>query len=399
MNGKGVNTELRALTPEDAYTNRLLMNHAFGRGAVVPPPNPEDPPREMNNTWGVFENGKLRASLAIAPFLVHWGPSLVLPMGGIAGVATFVDARGQGYVNQLLRHSLETMRTAGQVVSALYPFSWAFYRRFGWDWVGEKRNIKLPLSVLRAAPEGREVQDITGEGAQERTASACTRYARNYRGIFTTETRRWGRALGHDEGRTTYVYFHDPSESYLLWRYESKAEEGTVREFITNTPGGDRALLSLLHYFGTQCETASLTVPSDSSLWSHVMHWDLSTKIEPVFSGRVVDFAAAMTRLELPPDTPNGTLTFQLEDEHAPWNTGTWRIIVEGGRVHATIQVGGLEEADVTADIQAISQAFWGTPDLTALRRAGRLTVTNEPGFALLSRLLPSTPVFSLDHF
>jgi predicted acetyltransferase len=394
-----VNTELRALTPDDAYPNRLLMNHAFGRGAVVPPPNPDDPPREMNNTWGVFENGTLQASLAIVPFLVHWGPSLVLPMGGIAGVATFAEARGRGYVDQLLRHSLETMRTAGQVISALYPFSWGFYRRYGWDWVGEKRNIRLPLAQVRSAPEGREVRNITGDGAREKTEAYCTRFARKYRGIFTTETRRWGRALSHDEGRTTYVYAHEPSESYLLWRYEAKQEEGTAREFVANAPEGDRALLSLLHYFGTQCETASLTVPADSPLWSHVMHWDLETKIEPVFSGRVVDFGPAMMRLEPSPETPNGSVTLALTDEHAPWNAGIWRITVEDGKIHAATVVGGADDADVTADIQALSQAYWGMPDLHSLRRAGRVTVTNEPGFDLLSRLLPPTPIFTMDHF
>jgi predicted acetyltransferase len=375
------------------------MSHAFSRGNVVAPPNPDDPPQEMNGRFGVFEEGRLCASLTIAPFLVHWEQSQTLAMGGIAGVATFADARGRGYVNQLLVRSLEAMREAGQTISALYPFAWAFYRRFGWEWVGEKRNVEIPLTELRAHSEGRAVRDVTGETAREILEPGYTAFARQYRGVFTTESHRWNRSLAHDDNRTTHVYQHGPTDSYLLWRYDRNGDGGEVREFVADTPEGYRALLSLLHYFGTQCKTARMTVPADSPLWFHTMHWDLDTTLEPVFMGRIVDFGAAIQHLKLPADTLNGSLTLTLHDEHAPWNHGTWRITVEAGNVLASTVVGASDSADVSADIQALSQAFWGTPSLETLRRAGRLTVANEAGYELLSRVLPSVPVYTLDHF
>lgn len=390
--------ELRAVTSDDHYIHRQLMSHAFGQGHVVTPPAPDAEVPEYKGVWGVYENGALKAGLTICPFLVHWGADVVLPMGGIAGVATFVEARGRGFVEQLLIQSLRAMKEEGQVISALYPFSWAFYRRYGWDWVGEKRDVKIPLRELKAAPEGRDVLPLTGETVQEELTAGYTAFAKRYRGLCTTETHRWGGKLSHSDNKTTYVYRYEPTGAYMLWRYGG--ESGHVREFTGTTGTEYKAFLSLLHYFGTQTREASLTLPQDSPIWSHIMNWDLSTRVQPVFQARVVDFGAALALITVPPDIPNGTTTLAVKDEHAPWNEGVWRISVEGGKIFsATIISADPVSADVSADIQALSQAFWGKPSLGDLRIAGRVAVQNEDGYRLLNALFPPTTVYTLDDF
>ena len=393
-----VNTEIRPLTPDDADAHQRLMSQAFDRGRVVGPPAEGDPPPDMANKYGVFQDGRLQADLTITPFNLHWhGETTTRAMGGIAGVATWAEARGQGHVGQLLRHSLEVMRESGQTVSALYPFAWGFYRKYGWEWVGRKQRMKLPLTKLTAAPEGREVICVSGsvDEVKSRLAAACATFGGAYRGVFDTTTRRWDDALAHSGDFTTYVYIYEPTGEYFLWRYD-RDSKGTIREWVAWTPEGHRALLSLLHYLSTQCDFAKVVVPDDSPLWSQVMHWDLETETSPVFMGRVVDVAAAFTLLRPVADV-RGAVAVAVSDPDAPWNNGTFRIEAEGGGVTCTPVSG---EAGVTLDIQALSQAFWGTPSLQFLRRAGRIgAVGDEAGFVFLDTLLPPTPVFTLDHF
>jgi hypothetical protein len=50
-------------------------------------------------------------------------------------------------------------------------------------------------------------------------------------------------------------------------------------------------------------------------------------------------------------------------------------------------------------DIQAFSQAYWGTPCLGDLRRAGRLDVEDEKALVSLMTIFPSTPVWLADDF
>jgi predicted acetyltransferase len=401
--------EIRPLDPADHHRNRVLMSHAFGKGRVVPPPAPDAPPveaKDVANTLAAYAGGKLVASLTTVPFDVRWGADATLAMGGIAGVATFAEARGQGLVDGLLRRSLEEMRAKGQTISSLYPFAWAFYRRYGWDWVGRKRDVTLPLRELKSAPEGRRVEAMEGTADEVRAllTPAYDAFARRYRGVFAPDSHRWKDKLNHSDDRTTHVYAYTPEggaeiTGYLLWRYDRDGDGGQVREFVASTPDAYRGLLSLLHYLATQCKTARVTLPDDTPLWSHVMHWDLRTKIEPVFMGRVVDFAAAMAQVTPPAGLPNGAATVAVRDEAAPWNAGVWRLTVEGGAVSCAAIVGGAIEADVALDIQALSQAFWGTPSLAELRAAGRLEVNGEAGFALLAAVLPAAPVYTLDDF
>ena len=396
-------TEIRPLAPDDSLRHRELMAHAFGGGNVVSPPEENASPPDVANKWGLFADGDLQAALTVVPFETHWGSEIVFKLGGIAGVATWAQARGNGYVAELLTESLRAMKERGEVVSALYPFSFAFYRKFGWDWVGEKRRVFLPLAALHAAPEGKDVRDITERGGgnvRPKIEAAYTKYARHYRGIFTADTHKWEASLSHHDGHTTYVYEYEPTGEYLLWRYDTESRKGIVREWTARTPEAFRAHLSLLHYLGTQCDTATVTVPGNSFLTAHLMHNGMETKTTPVFMGRVVDFAQAMRGLAPVPDAPNGALRLEVTDKYAPWNAGLWRVGVENGTVFCEPETAQNAPADVTLDICTLSQAFWGSPSLAWLRSAGRVeAVTDEAAFALLARLLPACPVYTLDDF
>jgi GNAT superfamily N-acetyltransferase len=390
--------EIRSLSAEDSHAHNILMNHAFGKGRVVEAPAADATPEAKKDTYGVFDNGKIQAALSVAPFIAHWGSNRTLSMGGIAGVATFASARGRGYAEALLKKSLEVQRDSGQTISALNPFSWKFYARHGWEWVGKRYHVKLPLRELPTFPGGKDVVPVTQDNVKELLEPVCTRFARNYRGVFTSETRRWDSTLDHSDGRTTHVYQYPGDGSYLLWRYNDNDGNGEVREFIANSPEGFRALLGLLHYFAPQCEYATLTLPSDTPLWNLFYHWNVDTNARPVFMGRVVDFAAALREIDVPPSVGEGNVTVSVWDEQAVWNSGVWRVTVADGKATASLIVGEASP-DVQLDIRALSQAFWGTPSLAEIRTAGQITVSDENAYALLSRLLPAFPVFTLDFF
>lgn len=384
--------ELRILGAEDSLSHRRLMSHAFGRGAVVvAPAEPVEPPKE---TLGLFVQGELLSALTTCPFTVYWPGARggALALGGVAGVATYAEARGEGHVDQLLRESLRRMREAGQVISALYPFAWKFYQRYGWDAVGEKRTLTLPLREL---PSGRRAaKRLSDAEAQEQVPALYARGAQRYRGAFTAETRRWPGPLEHSEGRLTYPYATEGG--YLLWRY---SEVGEVREYVSATPEAEAGLLQLLRDLGMQVGKGRVTLPSDETLSVRFPHNDTETRTAPVFSGRVVDLKAALEALEtsaLETSVPEGALVLGVEDATAPWNQGRWRVEVAGGGVSC---VPTDETPQLALDIRALSQAYWGAPDLARLRRAGRVEVQDEAAFALLAQLLPPHPVMCWNHF
>ena len=394
-------TELRALTPDDDEAMAFLMSEAFAGGSR-PSPEPEEGKDRISTALGVFDGARLIAAAVIHDLHLIWGQADV-PMGGIAGVACAAEQRGRGHVARLMSESLRVMREVGQFTSGLYPFAYAFYRRHGWEWVGEKRHYDLPTAETRASPEGKHVRCYDGLEAVEIIRPVYETFARRHRGMATRTDPKpdfWKRALDHHDNRTTYVQvYHDPendqAEGYLTFRYPHGGETGHVGEFFANTPAAYRGLLSVLHYYGTQVQRVGFSGPTDDLLPLHIMHHDLNTTISPLFMGRVVDVAPALAALT-PEPALTGRVTLQVSDGSCEWNNGTFALTFGGGRVIAEVTT---DAPNVSLDIQALSQAYWGQPSLDLLRAAGRLTVMHEAQYQLLARVLPPSVCYLQDHF
>ena len=390
--------DLRPLTPEDAPALDFLMAEAFSGGTRPAPAEPDI----ASPTLGVFEGTRLVASATIHALHVTWGASDA-PMGGVAGVACTADQRGRGHTARLLAESLRLMRDQGQYLSGLYPFAFAFYRRHGWEWVGEKRGYVVPTAHIRAAPEGRHVRAYDGPDALDVVRPVYDAFARRTWGMTTRHDPNpnfWDKALGHRDNRSTYVQvYHDPetgeAEGYLTFRYPSGGDTGQVGDFFALTPAAYKGLLSVLHYYGAQVPKVEFSAPADAPLPLHVMHWDLETRVRPLFMGRVADVTAALSALR--PDTDlTGRVVLQVQDGQCEWNNGTFAVSVEAG--HVTVQA-TTDPPGVVLDIQALTQAYWGQPGLDRLRAAGRLSVSDEAQYALLSRLLPPRVCYLQDFF
>jgi len=125
------------------------------------------------------------------------------------------------------------------------------------------------------------------------------------------------------------------------------------------------------------------------------MHQDLESVTSPLFMGRVVDVVRALESLNAPLHL-QGKLILSVNDPTCDWNTGRFAIEAENGKITARPSS---EEAGVAVDIQALSQAFWGQPSLSILRRAGRVSVTDERQFGLLSEILPEAVCYLQDFF
>lgn len=402
-------TELRQLTEADRPSHARLIAEAFEGGARLPEeagqPELTDQQRaDPSIAWGVFDGARLVAAAAVHSLHVTWGDHNDAPLGGVAGVACTASERGQGHVGRLLERLLIQMRESGQYLSGLYPFSFAFYRRYGWDWVGERRKYEMPTSQIPSFIEGRQIRTFDGPDALETIKPVYAAFARRYRGVTTREDPVpdwWRQALAHNDDRTTYVHVHydantDQPDGYLTFRFgDGDSESASIGDFIANTPAAYRGLLSVLHYYGTQIDKIGWRAPLDDPLPLYVMHWDLQTRIQQLFMGRVVDFKVAMEALTLAAEL-SGEAIARIDDPNCDWNNGVWAVTVEEGRISVSKTD---REPGVAADIQAISQAYWGQPSLALLRSSGRITVRDEGQYAYFSAMLPSTICYLQDDF
>ncbi len=395
--------ELRQLTRDDWPQYDAVRSEAFARGRPAQARNPDNPADVfLPFQIGLFDGARLVAGSTTHDLRVAWG-DVDAPLGGLAGVACVADQRGRGHVGRLIRESLIAMRESGQYLSGLYPFAYAFYRRYGWDWAGEKRRNKVPLAEIPSFLEGAHVRRVEMPDALAIAKMVYARTIRRYRGMTTRETVRpnWWNDLNDRDGRSTYVHVYEnpqtsEAEGYLVFRFPESGDTAEIGDFFVDTPEAYRGLLSILHYYATQLGLASWDAPMDDLLPLCIMNKGMeTTTVRPLFMGRVVDVAAAFAALKPPADV-QGKVVMGVEDTTCDWNSGSFAIEAASGALHIKRTDA---EPGVTLDIQTLSQAYWGQPSLDLLRRAGRGGVTDEGQFKLLSRLLPASVCYLQDFF
>jgi predicted acetyltransferase len=355
-----------------------------------------DKNRSASTMFGVYDAAGLQAKVVVIPYDQVFGSQFVASMGGIGGVACLPASRGKGYAAACLKHALIYMRESGMYLSALYPFSWEFYRRLGWEWIGAQRTYTVPTRTMIGAKETEGVRLATKTDHQA-IGSVYSDYTLRYRGMAKRNERGWNSILDDGQDNYTYTYIYESTdrvEGYLTFQGGSK-ERTHLNEFIALTPRAQRGLLGLLRRHEMQISGFRWSVPDDDALWSNLYHNDIETRIEPVVQARIVDFVQAFKALK-PSSEINGEVVISVSDETAPWNTGKWLVCAESGSIsiadtHA--------DPDIECDIQAITQAYYGYPALDAIRRAARLSVYNENGYNLLNRLLAGPTVWLNDHF
>ena len=390
--------EIRILAENEIEPTMRMWGQAFHHGAR----NPERWEKWRTNTYpgsyccGVFDENGLQCVLLVNDFRVHFGADTVYDMGGIGGVATLPAARGKGYAGKLLSFTLEQMREHKQPLSSLFPFSWKFYRNYGYEWIGTERTYKIKTASI---PDSEETEYVRAARAGDTAAIVVcyTHYAHGYRGMLKRKDNKWNGMLEDEPGQFTFTFVYERDgkiEGYLMYRDGSKEETG-LRDFVCTSIRAYRGLLGLLRRHEMQTEAFKWSAPDNDPLWSLYYHWDIETKTEPLMQARIVDVETAFADWH-PVTQSSGSAVFALHDANCAWNVGTWRVDYEGGRtaIQRTNSV-----PQISLDIQALSQAFYGAPTLPQLRDAGRVTVHDANGLNALHTLLDGLLPFTNDGF
>lgn len=346
--------------------------------------------------YGVYDEGGLQATIFLVNAEMFFGPEQTLPFCIVNGVACLPAARGKRYAAHELAFAFERMREEGQFLSVLDCFSWEFYQGHGYDWIGLRRRYVVPSRELKPSAETEFVRAATKED-RKAILSLYREYAGRYRGMMARTAEEWDGILddAKKEFVYTYVYERDGKIEGYLTHKGLKREETRLREFLCLTPLALRGLLGLLRRHDMQVQTFAWYAPPDDMLYSHYLHNELQATWRPCTMGRIVDVAGVLQAWK-PLMAVNGSVNVAIEDAQCPWNAGTWRVECENGMTTAAPTTGN---AQVMMHVRQLAQAFWGTPSLSELRRAGKVQVHEEAGFEVLRQILDGPPMWIDDTF
>jgi predicted acetyltransferase len=362
---------------------------------------------KVEETRALFDD-QMRATMTLLPFQLYVGGA-VIPMGGIASVASVPENRRSGYVAQLLTRSVREMKEQGVPLSGLYPFNQEFYRRLGWDvacaeiahvFPPEKlhRFRKYPGVIQRYVPDDLDwaaLEDIYARWAQLRL------------GYMVRGNRsHWEQWVGSVYMRYqahSAIWRPEPGarpEGYLLyWFKEDEPGKRTlvVRELVALSVAAERALLGFIGNHDSQVRSIRMLTHRDYPVW-HLLD-DLRDVESTLFSRwmlRLVDLKAAFAARPWPADAV-GTLTIAVQDDQAPWNQSTWRVQFEAG--HAAVTAAPAETPALSASVQTWAQLYAGFVSPADAVATGRLAGSDPGAVALLVRATAGGSLHFFEYF
>ncbi|WNS42757.1 GNAT family N-acetyltransferase [Paenibacillus sp. MMS20-IR301] len=347
--------------------------------------------------WGIFEGGILGAELTLLPLQAYIQGKPV-PMGGIAGVATWPENRRQGYVAKLLTHTLQTMNEAGQQLSFLHPFLIPFYRKFGWEVYCEYKKYNIPVAKF---PRKTEIQGTVKRGgaAIEILQELYSGFAARYNGTLQRDEEWWkNRVLDEETHQCVFYSEQGEPQGYVLYKIVNK--ELVIDEFIFINEAARQGLWTFLANHDSMITGAQLKlVPLDDILPYLLPDPRIPQENHPYFMARIVNAKAFVEQLSF--NIPGGVRQklIYIEDEYAPWNSGLWSWTADRqGDTTFTQVPGEKSSADLVCSIGTLTVLLMGYRRPVELARYGQISGAPD-AVEWLEQLIPPAETALFDFF
>lgn len=357
---------VRQTRPEDTAALNALFAVAF---ETTPDKGPAQEDDGDIRHWGAFsEEGELMSSLSVTPFSVRFDGE-ACPMAGVGAVQTLPPYRRKGGVAACFQKALPALYADGFLFSYLYPFSTAFYRRFGYESCVTRLACRLDLAQLRLPPSEGCFCLATKE-------APLTDAIRDVDWVWEG---RWNMEVVHGDGDYDWLSKLDPLAtreylyvcfgadggplSYTAFRTEQEPDGRTLRcsRFRFVNREGFYALLGVFQSLAADHRFAAFSLPADPALPYLMGEWSLGAaafSLQPAGMVRVVNAEEVLRRAAY---RGSGQLRLGIRDGLIPENDGVFTVRFENGRA---VQVEKTTEApDAILSIAAFSALIAGVCD------------------------------------
>ncbi|TFE24732.1 GNAT family N-acetyltransferase [Cohnella luojiensis] len=393
--------EIRQLREDDFEERTALSQFAFQYRLTPEQKESKRLTFRPEQDWGAFdENGRLLSALLLLP-LETWIQGKSFAMGGIAGVATWPEARRQGCVNQLLVRALETMKNNGQTVSMLHPFSFSFYRRYGYEMTVERKKYTIETRQLPPRTQTPGQVKRMAKPDIEVLNGIYSAYASRYSGTLVREKDWWENRILTKGGQVAVYYNeHDVAEGYVFYQVEGNML--TIQDWASTSETSRVGLWTFVGNHDSMVAEVTTITAIDDPLPFLLADPRIKQEVIPYFMSRIVDAEAFVKQYPWMPGEREEAVVLTLSDAHAPWNNGAFRLMLSAsgeGRLERLEGIAAESSGGLKCDIQTLTAMLIGNRKPSLLREVGRISGGSTEDAAQLERRIPERTTHLMDFF
>lgn len=323
--------------------------------------------------YGVFtDDGELMSGATFITRPSRFGKEWVSTLA-IGGVETEPEYRRGGNVRKMLDMAFEMAPERGWAVSLLHPFSFSYYRKFGYEKVGDHLIVEFPMQALEFVPRSEGWQRMRTDRQAKDALELFERFAANRNLTFRRFDASQFALPGRDDGKMTYLLYNAEGKAaayvtlkvdkvVVVNHYETIALQ--VYETVYESREALRSLLGFLRMFeGEQdrikLHNIAMCPELDMMLREYVC---TGYTIVPDISARVLN-VETMLKANVYPQQAGG---FSLKVcDTLPYTRGVYRVDYDKGECE--IQKQGDNAAwDVCVDAPALARLLYGYDGCTA---------------------------------
>lgn len=393
--------EIRNARPDEVEEALALQRAAFD----LSDPDPSPHLGRSRELRVVVAAGRIVSCLTLAHAELCMRGARI-SMGAVRHVATHPEEQNKGYASALMRDSLRWMRRQGLVTSVLFPFSFRYYRKLGYELGGNHLHFWCRPNCVPAYAEERDARPAEMDDSEalarfyEQRAPACS--------ICRGEA-RWREILS-DPRLNVVVAGGAGIQGYAVTTEGRDNYGGPVLQILDMTAGDPpawRALLGRLskapveslEWFASETDlAASGLMRSAAPLREGFKPRGIAT-IRPMFQFRVVDVEQALQARSATFPDGQYRLALRVHDDLADENPTT--IAIHGTGPSAEIRPARPSDPYLEMEIQIFSQLFCGYLSAGDALSQGLVRASSPLAHDVAAQLFPAGDPFisELDRF
>jgi predicted acetyltransferase len=287
-----------------------------------------------------------------------------LPSVGIGGVATLPEYRRKGCVRAIFNEIFRIAPERGWATSFLYPFSYTYYRQFGYERVLQTKTIRVPASSLRGIERNTDAVLYNSKDMINDILRVYAEHADRYNIMFRRDagTRAYS-ADPYKSKKWTYLWHNKEGRPSSLATVTADNGCLTVKELAYSDRAGLCGIIGFLRMFEGQVHEFRFTdLPVDSELDCILDSYsDSEYSLHNGAMGRVLLVETLLRFNKYPQD--RGHFRLRVEDS-LDYNRGVYEVEYAGGGCEIKKHADGA--FDIAADIPSLSRIMLGCESFNA---------------------------------
>ncbi|HBF2562371.1 TPA: GNAT family N-acetyltransferase [Clostridioides difficile] len=322
---------------------------------------------KSENTVVALDEGKIISSLQLNQYKLLLN-SKVYNTSYVVGVSTLPEGRGAGYMNKVMKFTLNELYKKGQLVSILMPIDYRLYRRFGYEHCYDQIEYTINTDDLKNFKSSGKM--IKSNLSQIDDLIQIDRtFLNEVNGNVLKDEHYYENLFKEIQSEDGFLYIHEGNEKDGYIVYFLQEDKMFVRELFYKNIDALKSMLKFIYNHNTQCKIVTISTPTiDKIRFILDNPKDSDIKIKPFMMGRIINVKKFIEDIDIEKDI-NSSFNLLIEDKFIDENNGLFKISIQNKKVSVEqLDKKGAEKPqedfDIKLDINTLTQLSFSYIDV-----------------------------------